>query len=154
VSDLDDLKKEGSEADASGDNAPQWKPEKDGDQLAGNLTKIDMVNTPHGDAHVLTIKDEAGESWALWLGKVLLSKFLDAAPPIDALVVVTFKGEMKGKSGYTYKVFDMRCDPKGAYDEWNQVATVFLQKKQLLEAQAVGGSGLAPDSAAGLEPPF
>jgi hypothetical protein len=152
---LGDLKDEGIEADASKENAPQWKGKADGDQLAGTLKTIEMATTEFGDSHVLNIEDEDGKLWALWLGKVLLDKFLKDAPPIDALVVVTFKGKIKSpKTGFTYNSYDMRCNPKGDFAAWMEARERFTQLSALRQEAAQSGSRLAPDSGDGMAAPF
>jgi hypothetical protein len=152
----DELKKKGDDAEAGGDNAPQWKPKEEGEQLAGILTKIDMVSTDFGDSHVITITDEDGDPYSVWLGTVLLGKFLDAAPGVGGIVVITFKGTAKSKADRTYKVYDMQSEEEfdGNFEEWGNVQRNFMARKQLLEEAAAGGSGLAPDSAQGQQAPF
>ena len=156
MTELDDLMEKSQKADAAGDNAPQWKPTEEGDQLAGTLTKIDLVATVNGDNYVVTITQEDGDARSLWLGTVLLDKFLTDAPALTSLIVVTYKGSQKSKGGYTYKLYDMQSEEekKGDFKGWSAVQQRFMAKKQLLEEAATGGSGVAPDSSEGLAAPF
>jgi hypothetical protein len=87
-------------------DTPIWKPQKVGEELAGEITRMDVVNTRHGDTAIVDIEDEEGETWGVWCGVQLGEKLYDVYDVGDS-VIITYQGTEDTDAGYRVNVFDV-----------------------------------------------
>ena len=129
-------------------SATTWKP-SEGDTIKGILIDGDYVSTKHGDTHVLTVEDPDGKVWTVWCSAVLL---LDAvvklSPKIGKGISVKFDGKKPPKvaGGYEWNAYYMTCEESDA-PYWHEKRTGLQAKAELEQAELMGGSGLAADTA-------
>ena len=148
------FEKEEADREKIGD-AKTWKP-KEGDIIHGTLLEGKWVNTKHGDTRVLNVEDKDGQVWAVWASAKMLADELDAkAPKIGSHISIKFSGkkEPKKEGGYSYNLYQLHA-PDEDHEYWYNNKRAFHQKTEELEAEALGGSHLAPDADSGLTAPF
>lgn len=104
--------------DAEGsDSAPYWVAEKEGDMIAGEITSIGEGESDYGAYHYVLLKtlDDKGnltdeEIQVSMLGTVLSNWWNRNRSKVQVgdLIAVKYMGEMKGKSGNSYRDFVVR----------------------------------------------
>lgn len=83
-----------------------WKPRKAGEELAGEITRMDVIDTRFGETALVEIEDEDGETLGVWCGSQLGEKLYDAYDVGDS-VIITFQGTEETESGNNVKIYDV-----------------------------------------------
>jgi len=83
-----------------------WKPRKPGEELAGEIVRMDVVKTRHGMTAIVDIEDEEGETWGVWIGAQLGEKLYDPYDVGDS-VIITYQGTEETEGGNNVKLFDV-----------------------------------------------
>jgi len=145
---LDDLRKQRDEGVSTDETGDTWKPEEEGDELAGTLEGINYVGTRFGETFVLRIRDEDDKLWALWISQTVLKSLMVKYGPGDgSLVVLTYGGKTKGESGYSYNSFSFVTDSEMCHDQWDDAKAEFEKSKALADAMkpTVGSTGITAE---------
>lgn len=95
---FDQLEKQ---ADVKADRHPAWKPAEHGNILRGHLRGLNYPFVPAADEHrwVMTVEDENGEMFSVWLSSnVLRGLVMDQMPAIDSAIVLKYLGKKPTKN--------------------------------------------------------
>ena len=151
---LDDLKKRAADDEGS-EQGVTWKPEGEGDELAGTITEIKYLDTKFGETFVLSIRDEEDILWSLWIsGPVLKDKMKIHAPGVGELIVVVYKGMKQGGSGYSYKNFTVIVDCEPDIGQWVKAKNTFNESRGLMDAPPASNDGITADGDDEMVSPF
>ena len=85
-----------------------WKPEFDGDSTAGIVKVIDRAAGKDGTSTLVSLEDEDGKPFSLWLSTVLKQEFDRLGVTVGDVVGVKFHGwKTSPKSGREYKKYSV-----------------------------------------------
>lgn len=110
---------------ADAENPPSWQPERDGDELFGQLVAVnESAPTKYGSAPVVTIRKPDGEMVSLWLlHAVLRREFERAMPRLEEYVLVRYQGRVEPDGeGRPYENYAVHLDRGGQGPDWDRIA--------------------------------
>ena len=97
----------------SGSFPATWKPEQEGEELAGVLVKVETVQLRDGGMKpVATIRTAEGVERTVWLGTVLRKEFAEIAP--GAVVLIRYLRERVSRNGRDYRAYKVLSEPAPA----------------------------------------
>jgi len=94
-----------------------WKP-KEGEILEGVVLKMGSTITQYGDAEYCDIRDDQGETWTVFLSKVLKDKIDEELVEEGDRIAIEFLGMKKAAKGTKrYKDYLVACEKNPAVND-------------------------------------
>lgn len=110
----------------TGEYADAWRPEQ-GDDVVGDVIRVDAHDGGHGEYSIVTLATEKGEVAIHAFKTVLRSKFEEREPKPGDLIAVKYLGSRESSAGRTYDDYtvvweDASSPPRAALVEDGDVA--------------------------------
>ena len=84
-----------------------WKPQKDGEAIAGRVVSIDVEAGKNHDGVFVELRDEVGQITGLWLTTVLRQQFERLHVEPGDVVGIKYHGRRQSQAGREYKAFSV-----------------------------------------------